>query len=145
MAPLGRLLAYYVRENGEGVADNLQFAVKPFFENQVSKYRMASRAPGLFGKGSRVMVVLPFLLFLLLFNVQCQVSVAFSANETRPGDSVSVTVRAAKGSCVCLAAVDKSIYLFKPGFQLTADQVSSIPLGVGNALVLTKLLSPRGK
>lgn len=36
MAPLGRLLAYYVRENGEGVADNLQFAVKPFFENQVS-------------------------------------------------------------------------------------------------------------
>ncbi|XP_058019201.1 C3 and PZP-like alpha-2-macroglobulin domain-containing protein 8 isoform X1 [Ahaetulla prasina] len=85
MAPLGRLLAYYVRENGEGVADNLQFAVKPFFENQVS--------------------------------------VAFSANETRPGDSVSVTVRAAKGSCVCLATVDKSIYLFKPGFQLTADQI----------------------
>ncbi|KAG8126756.1 putative C3 and PZP-like alpha-2-macroglobulin domain-containing protein [Naja naja] len=85
MAPVGRLLAYYVRENGEGVADNLQFAVKPFFENQVS--------------------------------------VAFSANETRPGDFVSVTVQAAKGSCVCLATVDKSIYLFKPGFQLTLDQI----------------------
>ncbi|XP_039194420.1 C3 and PZP-like alpha-2-macroglobulin domain-containing protein 8 isoform X3 [Crotalus tigris] len=85
MAPLGRLLAYYVRENGEGVADNMQFAVKPFFENQVS--------------------------------------VAFSTNETRPGDSISVRVRAAKGSCVCLATVDKSIYLFKPGFQLTTDQI----------------------
>lgn len=35
MAPLGRLLAYYVRENGEGVTDTLQFAVKPSFENQV--------------------------------------------------------------------------------------------------------------
>ncbi|XP_063146713.1 C3 and PZP-like alpha-2-macroglobulin domain-containing protein 8 [Candoia aspera] len=85
MAPLGRLLAYYVRESGEGVADNLQFAVKPFFENQVS--------------------------------------VAFSANETRPGDSVSVKVQAAKGSCVCLATVDKSIHLFKPGFQLTSAQI----------------------
>ncbi|XP_053147686.1 C3 and PZP-like alpha-2-macroglobulin domain-containing protein 8 isoform X2 [Hemicordylus capensis] len=85
MAPLARLLAYYVRENGEGVADSLPLAVKPAFENQVS--------------------------------------VTFSANETRPGDSVSVQVRAARGSCVCLAAVDKSVYLLKPGFQLTAAQI----------------------
>lgn len=35
MVPLGRLLVFYVRENGEGVADNLQFAVENFFENQV--------------------------------------------------------------------------------------------------------------
>lgn len=35
MAPLGRLLVYYVREDGEGVTDSLQFAVKPSFENQV--------------------------------------------------------------------------------------------------------------
>nr|XP_020636674.1 C3 and PZP-like alpha-2-macroglobulin domain-containing protein 8 [Pogona vitticeps] len=85
MAPLGRLLVYYVRENGEGIADSLQFAVEAFFENQVS--------------------------------------VAFLANESRPGDSVAVKVRAAKGSCVCLAAVDKSVYLLKPGFQLTSAKV----------------------
>lgn len=36
MAPLGRLLVYYVRENGEGVTDSLQFTVKSSFENQVS-------------------------------------------------------------------------------------------------------------
>ena len=35
MVPLGRLLVYYVRENGEGVADSLQFTVETFFENQV--------------------------------------------------------------------------------------------------------------
>lgn len=35
MAPLGRLLVYYVREDGEGVTDSLQFAVKPSFENEV--------------------------------------------------------------------------------------------------------------
>lgn len=35
MAPLGHLLTYYVRENGEGVTDSLQFAVEPSFENQV--------------------------------------------------------------------------------------------------------------
>ncbi|XP_015280131.1 PREDICTED: C3 and PZP-like alpha-2-macroglobulin domain-containing protein 8 [Gekko japonicus] len=85
MAPLGRLLVYYVREDGEGVTDSLQFAVKPSFENQVS--------------------------------------VTFSANETRPGDSVGVKVRAAKGSCVCLATVDKTVYLLKPGFQLMPSQI----------------------
>ncbi|KAH0625707.1 hypothetical protein JD844_033906 [Phrynosoma platyrhinos] len=91
MVPLGRLLAYYVRENGEGVADSLQFAIKPSFENQVS--------------------------------------VAFSANETRPGDSVAIKVRATKGSCVCLAAVDKSVYLLKPGFQLDSAKASNSFLG----------------
>ncbi|XP_042300739.1 C3 and PZP-like alpha-2-macroglobulin domain-containing protein 8 [Sceloporus undulatus] len=88
MVPLGRLLVYYVRENGEGVADSLQFAVQPSFENQVS--------------------------------------VAFSANETQPGDSIAIKVRATKGSCVCLAAVDKSVYLLKPGFQLDSAKASDL-------------------
>lgn len=35
MVPLGRLLVFYIRENGEGVADSLQFTVETFFENQV--------------------------------------------------------------------------------------------------------------
>ncbi|XP_060089087.1 C3 and PZP-like alpha-2-macroglobulin domain-containing protein 8 [Heteronotia binoei] len=85
MAPLGRLLVYYVREDGEGVTDSLQFAVKPSFENQVS--------------------------------------VTFLANESRPGDSVGIKVRAAKGSCVCLATVDKTVHLLKLGFQLTPSQI----------------------
>ncbi|KAJ7398113.1 C3 and PZP-like alpha-2-macroglobulin domain-containing protein 8 [Pitangus sulphuratus] len=85
MAPLGHLLVYYVRENGEGVTDSLQFTVNSSFENQVA--------------------------------------VALSANETRPGDVVNIKVRAAKSSCVCIATVDKSVYLLKTGFQLTASQV----------------------
>lgn len=35
MAPLSRLLVYYVRENGEGVTDSLQLPVQPRFENEV--------------------------------------------------------------------------------------------------------------
>ncbi|XP_073659112.1 C3 and PZP-like alpha-2-macroglobulin domain-containing protein 8 isoform X2 [Tursiops truncatus] len=85
MVPLGRLLAFYVRENGEGVADSLQFAVETFFENQVS--------------------------------------LTYSANETQPGEVVDLRVRAARGSCVCVAAVDKSIYLLRSGFRLTPTQV----------------------
>ncbi|KAI1230511.1 hypothetical protein IHE44_0009971 [Lamprotornis superbus] len=85
MAPLARLLVFYVRENGEGVTDSLQFSVSSSFENQVA--------------------------------------VELSANETRPGDVVNIKVRAAKGSCVCMATVDKSVYLLKPGFQLTASQL----------------------
>ncbi|XP_075857344.1 C3 and PZP-like alpha-2-macroglobulin domain-containing protein 8 [Microcebus murinus] len=85
MVPLGRLLVFYVRENGEGVADSLQFAVGAFFENQVS--------------------------------------VTYSANETQPGEAVGLRVRAARGSCVCVAAVDRSVYLLRSGFRLTPAQV----------------------
>lgn len=35
MAPLSRLLVYYVRDNGEGVTDSLQIPIHPDFENQV--------------------------------------------------------------------------------------------------------------
>lgn len=38
MVPLGRLLVFYVRDNGEGVADSLQFTVETFFENQVEHW-----------------------------------------------------------------------------------------------------------
>nr|XP_015220823.1 PREDICTED: C3 and PZP-like alpha-2-macroglobulin domain-containing protein 8 [Lepisosteus oculatus] len=85
MAPLSRLLVYYVRDNGEGVTDSIQLPVQPAFENQVS--------------------------------------ISLSTNESMPGDSVSIRVRGEKGSCVCVAAVDKSLYLLKPGFQLTKDKV----------------------
>ena len=37
MAPLSRLMVYYVRENGEGVTDSLQIPVQPSSENQVPR------------------------------------------------------------------------------------------------------------
>nr|XP_004555063.2 C3 and PZP-like alpha-2-macroglobulin domain-containing protein 8 isoform X1 [Maylandia zebra] len=85
MAPLSRLLVYYVRENGEGVTDSLQIPVKPEFENQVS--------------------------------------ISMSTNESMPGDSVTLRVQAQRGSCVCVATVDKSLYLLKPDFQLSPEKV----------------------
>ncbi|RXM94927.1 C3 and PZP-like alpha-2-macroglobulin domain-containing protein 8 [Acipenser ruthenus] len=85
MAPLSRLLVYYVRENGEGVTDSIQLPVQPAYENQVS--------------------------------------IALSSNESMPGDVVNMRVRAERGSCVCVATVDKSLYLLKPGFQLTTDKI----------------------
>ncbi|XP_052446900.1 C3 and PZP-like alpha-2-macroglobulin domain-containing protein 8 isoform X1 [Carassius gibelio] len=85
MAPLSRLLVYYVRENGEGVTDSLQLPVQPRLENEVS--------------------------------------VSLSSNESMPGSPVRMKVRAETGSCVCVATVDKSMYLLKPGFQLTPEKV----------------------
>ncbi|XP_035593483.1 C3 and PZP-like alpha-2-macroglobulin domain-containing protein 8 isoform X2 [Oncorhynchus keta] len=85
MAPLSRLLVYYVRENGEGVTDSLQIPVQPSFENQVS--------------------------------------VSLSTNESMPGDHISLRVSGEKGSCVCVATVDKSLYFLKPDFQLSPDKV----------------------
>lgn len=85
MAPLSRLLVYYVRENGEGVTDSLQIPVQPNFENQVS--------------------------------------ISLSTNESMPGEPVTMRVHGEKGSCVCVASVDKSMHLLKPGFQMTPDKV----------------------
>ncbi|XP_078742084.1 C3 and PZP-like alpha-2-macroglobulin domain-containing protein 8 [Lampetra fluviatilis] len=85
MVPSSRLLVYYVRANGEGVADSVQIPVKPSFENEVS--------------------------------------LELSQNETSPGDKVDIVVRAAKGSCACVAAVDKSVHLLKPGYQLSKEKV----------------------
>nr|XP_014353118.1 PREDICTED: C3 and PZP-like alpha-2-macroglobulin domain-containing protein 8 [Latimeria chalumnae] len=52
-----------------------------------------------------------------------KVSISLSSNQTQPGDTVDITVKSEKGSCVCVAAVDKSIYLLKPGFQLTTEKI----------------------
>lgn len=43
MAPLSRLLVYYVRENGEGITDSAQIPIEPAFENKV-KYIMLNNA-----------------------------------------------------------------------------------------------------
>uniref|UniRef100_A0A4W4E1G7 Kazal-like domain-containing protein n=1 Tax=Electrophorus electricus TaxID=8005 RepID=A0A4W4E1G7_ELEEL len=85
MAPLSRMLVYYVREDGEGVTDSLHVPALPRFENRVS--------------------------------------VSVSTNESVPGGPVSLRVKGEKGSCVCVATVDKSMYLLKPGFRLTAEKV----------------------
>lgn len=39
MAPLSRLLVYYVRENGEGITDSLKIPVQPDFENKVGEQK----------------------------------------------------------------------------------------------------------
>ncbi|XP_070536765.1 C3 and PZP-like alpha-2-macroglobulin domain-containing protein 8 [Ptychodera flava] len=85
MAPLTKLLVYYVRENNEGVADSILIPVKPVFENQIS--------------------------------------VSLSKDEAYPSERIDVNLNAEPGSCVCLAAVDKSVHVFKPGYQLTAQEI----------------------
>ncbi|KAI7791344.1 C3 and PZP-like alpha-2-macroglobulin domain-containing protein 8 isoform X1 [Triplophysa rosa] len=85
MAPLSRLLVYYVRDKGEGVTDSLQLPVQPRFENEVS--------------------------------------VSLSTNESMPGSPVNLKIKAERGSCVCVASVDKSMNLLKPDFQLTPEKV----------------------
>lgn len=60
----------------------------------------------------------------VISNLCSQVSVSLSANESMPGDPLSVKVKGERGSCVCVATVDKSLYLLKPGFQLSSDKVS---------------------
>lgn len=62
-------------------------------------------------------------MFALYLAYGLQVSVSLSSNETMPGDPVTLRIQGEKGSCVCVAAVDKSLYLLKPDFQLSPDKV----------------------
>lgn len=55
--------------------------------------------------------------------VGLQVSISLSTNESMPGDPVTLRVHGHKGSCVCVATVDKSLYLLKPDFQMSPDKV----------------------
>lgn len=66
-------------------------------------------------------------------------SVSLSANESMPGDPVTLHVRGEKGSCVCVATVDKSLYLLKPDFQLSPDKVSVEFKGIFHSFRLSAL------
>lgn len=63
---------------------------------------------------------------LCLLLVGWQVSVSLSTNESMPGDPVTLHVRGERGSCVCVATVDKSLYLIKPNFNISPDKVGYI-------------------
>lgn len=52
-----------------------------------------------------------------------KISISLSSNKTKPGDLISVAVKGEPQTCVCVATVDKSVYLLKPGFQLTTDKI----------------------
>lgn len=63
---------------------------------------------------------------MYLILVGLQVSVSLTSNESVPGDPVTLHVRGERGSCVCVATVDKSLYLIKPNFRLSPDMVCCI-------------------
>nr|BAJ05271.1 alpha-2-macroglobulin [Diadumene lineata] len=88
MVPSCRLLAYYVRKDGETVADNIEIDVEDKLENQVL--------------------------------------VRFDDNVRRPGQPVEITMKAAPGSTVALAGVDKSVRLLRQADDLTYAKVVDI-------------------
>ena len=55
-----------------------------------------------------------------------QVSVQFSSAETKPGDAVSVNVKASPFSQVGLLAVDKSVLLLDEGNDFSVSQVGVV-------------------
>ncbi|XP_054751982.2 C3 and PZP-like alpha-2-macroglobulin domain-containing protein 8 isoform X1 [Lytechinus pictus] len=52
-----------------------------------------------------------------------KVSVTWSRNETTPKSHVNMLISAKPDSCVCLATVDKSVQLLRPGYQITPEKV----------------------
>jgi len=85
MAPLSRLLLYYVKKDGEGVADSIMIPVKPVLKNRVK--------------------------------------VTSSKLTVAPGNEIKIGVEGRAGSCVCLAVVDSSVHLMKPGYMLSIEKI----------------------
>jgi len=59
-----------------------------------------------------------------LIDCTMQVSLSFSNSEVRPGDKLSLTVGAHRGSYVGVLAVDQSVLLLKGGNDITQNMVS---------------------
>ncbi|CAL1532264.1 unnamed protein product [Lymnaea stagnalis] len=57
-----------------------------------------------------------------------KVSVAFSTNETKPGQKVNVVVTADAESQVHILAIDQSVLLLKAGNDITSDKVKNVLL-----------------
>eukprot|EP00057_Strongylocentrotus_purpuratus_P031565 XP_785018.3 PREDICTED: C3 and PZP-like alpha-2-macroglobulin domain-containing protein 8 [Strongylocentrotus purpuratus] len=52
-----------------------------------------------------------------------KVTVTWSRNETTPKSHVNMLISAKPDSCVCVATVDKSVQLLRPGYQITPEKV----------------------
>ena len=59
-------------------------------------------------------------------NFCMQVKVRLSRNETRPDHKLSMVVSAKPGSCLCFVAVDRSVQLLQPDYQITLENVSTV-------------------
>ncbi|XP_038058113.1 C3 and PZP-like alpha-2-macroglobulin domain-containing protein 8 isoform X2 [Patiria miniata] len=52
-----------------------------------------------------------------------KIKVEMSKNETLPGSKMRMMISAKPGSCICVASVDQSVQLLRPGYQVTAEKI----------------------
>ena len=104
MAPSARVVVYYVRKDGEVVADALNFDVEGIFQNFVGPFDLFANQDGVF-------------ILLVFFDVKVEVQVA--PNSVEPGKAVDVTVKAEPNSYVGVLAVDQSVLLLRSGNDIT--------------------------
>ncbi|KAL3881057.1 hypothetical protein ACJMK2_033253 [Sinanodonta woodiana] len=84
-APSARIVVHFVREDGEIVADAMDFNVDNIFKNKVSLH--------------------------------------FDTESAKPGENISLQLRADPGSDVNVLAVDKAVLLLKSGNDVTSKMV----------------------
>ncbi|XP_052795598.1 CD109 antigen-like isoform X2 [Mya arenaria] len=90
MAPLSRLIVYYVKHDAEVIADSVMFDVDGLLKNQVDIDYMV--------RGRRI-------------------------KRGKPGNDVTITVKADAGSLCNVLTVDKSVLLLKSGNDITFNQL----------------------
>ncbi|XP_022086577.1 C3 and PZP-like alpha-2-macroglobulin domain-containing protein 8 isoform X2 [Acanthaster planci] len=52
-----------------------------------------------------------------------EVKVQMAKNETLPGSKMRMMISAKPGSCICVASVDQSVQLLRPGYQVTTEKI----------------------
>ncbi|KAL3260062.1 hypothetical protein MRX96_016533 [Rhipicephalus microplus] len=101
MAPKARVLVYYVRKDGEVVADAVNYDVGGILRTPVSIY------------------VCMHACIYTFFTVHVQTSIA----ETKPGGQVNVLVSTKPNAYIGVLGVDQSVLLLKKGNDLSQEQV----------------------
>lgn len=102
MAPVARVVVYYVRADGEIVADALNFDVEGTFQNFVRD------SFTLFWNFSPIWS-------LIIFQVEIQVA----PDSVEPGKAVDIVVKAKPNSYVGILGVDQSVLLLKTGNDIS--------------------------
>lgn len=107
MVPVTHLIVYYVRQDGELIADALDIEIDGLLQNFVSNKQTNKQAKA------------------IIFNCdQLQIDIQVNTVESEPDLDVEMIIRAQQNSYIGLLAVDENVGLLKPGYDLTHKEIA---------------------
>lgn len=111
IAPRGRLLVYYIRPDGEVVANGMDFVVSGFMRNPVSYFSIL------------IFAWRTACCDMAFMQVNLSIATPMGAAYAKPGDKALVRVSTSPYSTVGMLGMDQSLLLLETGNDFTTEEV----------------------